>query len=184
MSTLVPKKTRDNVYRYLFTEGVCVCKKDPLGTWTGELGGKKFSVPSLQVWALIRSMKSRGLIKEQFAWRHFYWTLNDNGVTYLRKYLHLAETVVPETHKKSAKEIEQEREREKREDSRGRGRGGRGRGFGRGRGGFSGERENYQRTEGEGRGRGRGRGRGEGRGRGGRGGRGRGAEGAAPATSE
>ena len=179
MSTLVPKKTRDNVYRYLFTEGVCVAKKDPLATWEGELGGKKFSVPAIQIWALMRSLKSRDLIKEQFAWRHFYWYLNDKGVEFLRKYLHLADTVVPETHKKSAKEIEAERdgERGRGRGGRGAGRGaGRGRGFGRGRGGFGGDKEQYQRAEGEApRGRGRGGFRGRGRGRGGD---------AAPAASE
>ena len=169
--TYVPKKTRDDVYRYFFVEGVVTCKKDPLGTWEGELGGKKFHAPALSIWYLMRSMKSRGLIKEQFAWRQFYWYLNDEGVNYLRKYLHLAETVVPNTHKKSAKEDENlERMPERR--GRGGARGGRGgRGFGRGRGGYGADREQYQQGEGQeggfrGRGRG-GRGRGFGRGRGG-----------------
>ena len=180
MSTYVPKKTRDNVYRYFFTEGVVVCKKDPLATWEGELGGKRFQVPAIQIWQLMRSMRSRDLLKEQFAWRHFYWTLNDNGVEYLRKYLHLAETVVPETHQKSAKEVEDEKERDERRakrDAAGTGGRGRGRGFGRGRGGAGGDRENYNREGGRGGARGRGGFRGRGRGA---------AEGAAaaPAASE
>lgn len=170
MSTLVPKKNRDDIYRYFFTEGVLVCEKDRLGTWTGELGGKKFRVPVLQVMQLMRSLKSRGLIKEQFAWRHFYWFLVDSGVEYLRKYLHLAESVVPNTQKKTKETEEYERApaRPAREGGAGRGRGGRGRG----RGGFGADREEYQR--------GRGRG-GASRGRGFRG-RGRGAEGEAPAA--
>ena len=145
MLSLVPKKTRDDVYRFLFTEGAIACKKDRMVTWQGKLGGKKFTAPVHHVWYLLRSMVSRNLVKEQFAWRHFYWTLNDNGVAYLRKYLHLAETVVPETHQKSAKEVEDEKERDERRAKRdaagtdGRGRG-RGRGFGRGRGGDRGGR--------------------------------------------
>lgn len=138
MSTLVPKKNRDDIYRYLFTEGVMVCKKDPLETWVGELGGKKFRVPALQVMQLMRSFRSRNLIKEQFAWRHFYWYLNDEGVEYLRTYLHLASTVVPNTQKKTS----EGEDYEKRRDDGGRGRGGRGRG--RGGRGFGRDRDAYR----------------------------------------
>ena len=96
---IVPKKTRDDVYRFLFTEGVICCKKDRLCTWQGTLGGKKFEVPVHHVWYLMRSLKSRGFIKEQFAWRHFYYFLNDEGIAYLRQYFHLAESVVPNSMK-------------------------------------------------------------------------------------
>ncbi|KEG11831.1 40S ribosomal protein S10, partial [Trypanosoma grayi] len=129
MATYVPKSARDDVYRFFFTEGVISCKKDPMGTWTGTCGGKAFKVPTVQVMQLMRSMKSRGLLKEQFAWRQFYWFLNDEGVEYLRKYLYLAPEIVPNTHK--ADKLPD------REGGRGRGRGegrGRGRGEGRGRG--------------------------------------------------
>ncbi|KAH9582057.1 Plectin/S10 [Trypanosoma melophagium] len=151
MTTYVPKSVRDDVYRFFFTEGVISCKKDPLGTWTGTLGGKAFRVPALQVMQLMRSMKSRGLLKEQFAWRHFYWFLNDEGVEFLRKYLFLAPDAVPNTHKAEFKTLEREGGRGRgRGEGRGRGRGegrgrGRGRGEGRGRGrGFQGERDNYR----------------------------------------
>jgi small subunit ribosomal protein S10e len=164
MSTYVPKKSRDDVYRYFFTEGVVVCEKNRLGHWTGELGGKKFRVPNIQVMQLMKSLKSRSLIKEQYAWRHFYWFLPDNGVEFLRKYLHLDASVVPNTQKKTKETEEYERDSRDRETS-GRGRG-RGRGFGRGRGGFGDDRKEYQRSGEEGRGRGRGRGFGRGRGRG------------------
>lgn len=166
MSTYVPKKSRDDVYRYFFTEGVVVCQKDRLGTWTGELGGKKFRVPNIQVMQLMKSLKSRNLIKEQYAWRHFYWFLPDNGVEFLRKYLHLDASVVPNTQKKTKEVEEYERApRDREEGGRGRGRG-RGFGRGRGRGGFGDDRREYQRSGEEGRGRGRGRGFGRGRGRG------------------
>ena len=180
---IVPKKSRDDVYRYLFTEGVLCAKKERLGRWEGELGGKKFGLLSHHLWYVMRSLNSKGLINEQFAWRHFYWTLNDKGIDYLRKYLHLAPTVIPNTLKKSAKsEGEREHERPARGErpeggfrGRGgdRGRGGeRGRGRGRGRG-FGGDREAYQRSSegvategGDARGRGRGFSRGYGRARG------------------
>ena len=165
MLSLVPKKTRDDVYRFLFTEGAIACKKDRMTTWQGQLGGKKFTAPVHHVWYLLRSMVSRNLVKEQFAWRHFYWTLNDEGVEYLRKYLHLADSVVPNTQK-SGKDGD-ERQYERRApggESRGRGGDSRGRGGRGGRGGYGTDRAEYKPRDGESRGRGGGRGFGRGRG--------------------
>ena len=47
-------------------------------------------------------MKSRGYVKEQFAWRHFYWYLTNEGIEYLRTYLHLPPEIVPATLKRKA----------------------------------------------------------------------------------
>lgn len=44
-------------------------------------------------------MKSRGHVKEQFAWRHYYWYLTNQGIEYLRSYLNLPDDVVPATMK-------------------------------------------------------------------------------------
>jgi len=152
MSSLVPKQNRDNVYRFFFTEGVLCCQKNfKFGKWRATLAGKPIEVPTIQVMHLMRQLNSRGMIKEQFAWRHYYWFLNDAGVAFLRKYLFLAENVVPNSQRKPEKEENFERRPQREGEGEGRGRGGRGRGRGRG----------------EGRGAG-----GEGRGRGGRGGRG------------
>jgi small subunit ribosomal protein S10e len=164
---VVPKKTRDDVYRFLFTEGVICCKKDRLSMWQGTLGGKKFEVPVHHVWYLMRSMLSRNLIKEQFSWRHFYWFLNDEGIAYLRQYFHLAESVVPNSMKPTAggeAEFERRPPRPAGEEGRGRGRGrGGAPGARGGRGGYGADRAAYQGGE-EGRGRGRGGFRGRGRG--------------------
>lgn len=189
MSSLVPKQNRDNVYRFFFTEGVIACQKNfKLGKWRATLAGKPIEVPTIQVMHLMRQLRSRGLIKEQFAWRHYYWFLNDAGVAFLRKYLFLAENVVPNTQRKPEKEENFERRPQREGEGEGRGRGGRGRGRGRGsgegrgagrgagrggRGGFRGDRKDYHadpnaeggnNTEGGARpfrgGRGRGRGRG------------------------
>lgn len=48
-------------------------------------------------------MASRALVKEQFAWRHYYFYLNAEGIVYLREYLGLPEDVCPATHR-NAKE--------------------------------------------------------------------------------
>lgn len=43
-------------------------------------------------------------MKEQFAWRHFYWYLTNEGIQYLRDYLHLPPEIVPATLRRSRPE--------------------------------------------------------------------------------
>ncbi|NWU32707.1 RS10 protein, partial [Dyaphorophyia castanea] len=51
----------------------------------------------------MQSLKSRGYVKEQFAWRHFYWYLTNEGIEYLRTFLHLPPEIVPATLKRSVR---------------------------------------------------------------------------------
>ena len=51
----------------------------------------------------LNSLKSRGYVKEQFAWRHYYWYLTNEGIQYLRDYLHLPPEIVPSTLKRQAR---------------------------------------------------------------------------------
>lgn len=44
-----------------------------------------------------QSLKSCGYVKEQFAWRHYYWYLTNEGIQYLRDFLHLPPEIVPAT---------------------------------------------------------------------------------------
>jgi len=57
-------------------------------------------VPNLQVVKLMISMKSRGLVRENFCWAHHYFYLTDKGIDYLRDYLHLPADIIPATLKK------------------------------------------------------------------------------------
>lgn len=50
-----------------------------------------------------QSLKSRGYVKEQFAWRHYYWYLTNEGISYLRDFLHLPPEIVPSTLKRQAR---------------------------------------------------------------------------------
>jgi hypothetical protein len=52
-------------------------------------------VSSLYWYVLFQSLKSRGYVSEQFAWRHFYWYLTNEGISYLRNFLHLPAEVRP-----------------------------------------------------------------------------------------
>ncbi|MCL4126123.1 UNVERIFIED_CONTAM: hypothetical protein GTU68_051806, partial [Idotea baltica] len=47
-----------------------------------------------------QSLKSRGFVEQNFAWRHYYWRLTNEGIQYLRDYLHLPAEIVPATLKK------------------------------------------------------------------------------------
>ena len=154
---------------------------------------RQVPVPNLHVVKLMQSLKSKGVVRERFSWQYLYYVLTDEGIEYLRNYLHLPEDTVPTTLKKPSKpQPPSTIGRRYDDDSEGRGRG-RGRGRG-GRGGYRKDDMGAPRgfnpefaggEGGEGRGRGRGRGgfgrgdfgggdRGDFGGRGGRGGRGRG----------
>lgn len=65
----MPKAHRVAIYEYLFKEGVLVAQKDFYASKHPELE----TIPNLHVIKTMQSLKSRNLVKEQFAWRHYYW---------------------------------------------------------------------------------------------------------------
>merc|ERR1712043_158171 len=96
---LMPKKNQRAIYEHLFKEGVMVAKKDHHAPKHPELE----TVPNLHVIKALNSLKSRGYVKEQFSWSHFYWYLTNEGIQYLRDYLHLPPEIVPATLKRQAR---------------------------------------------------------------------------------
>merc|ERR1712012_342240 len=95
---LMPKKNLVAIYENLFKEGCMVAKKDVHAPKHPEL-----DVPNLHVIKALTSLKSRGYVKEQFAWRHFYWYLTNEGIQYLRDSLHLPPEIVPATLKRQSR---------------------------------------------------------------------------------
>ncbi|CRK90552.1 CLUMA_CG004256, isoform A [Clunio marinus] len=95
----MPKAHRVAVYEHLFKEGVLVAQKD----FHAESHPELESVPNLHVIKTMQSLKSRNFVKEQFAWRHYYWYLTNEGIEYLRQYLHLPPEIVPSTLKRTAR---------------------------------------------------------------------------------
>merc|ERR1712071_561279 len=91
---LMPKKHRNLIYEYLFKEGVLVAMK-----YIHLDKHHEIEVPNLHVMKALLSLKSRGYATEQFAWRHYYWYLTNEGIQYLRDYLHLPPEIVPATLK-------------------------------------------------------------------------------------
>ena len=143
----IVKKDRIAVYSYLFKEGVLVVKKDAYKPKHDEI-----EVHNNVVINLLKSLKSRGLVRETFNWQWFYYYLTNEGIDYLREYLHLPAEVVPATLKKTvarpgSRQAEEEMEQAKYGDREGGGKGGKG-GFGRG----GGDRDGYrsERPAGEG----------------------------------
>ena len=64
----ISKKNRIEVYSYLFKEGVLVAKKDNFKPKHDEI-----DVPNLEVLNLMKSLKSRGFVRETFNWQ-YSWT--------------------------------------------------------------------------------------------------------------
>merc|ERR1711966_360416 len=138
---LVPKKDRLTVYRYLFKEGVMVAKKD---VNKAKHDDPELPVRNLYVIKLLTSLKSRGYVTESFSWQWFYWYLTNEGIEYLREYLHLPSDVVPKTLQQSTMRRPPSRPDGDREGGKGGWGGGRGDGYRRnfggegGKGGFGG----------------------------------------------
>ncbi|VDM62620.1 unnamed protein product [Angiostrongylus costaricensis] len=98
---LIPSKNRKAIYEYLFNEGVAVAKKDFNLKQHPNIPG----VTNLEVIKALKSLASRELVKEQFAWRHYYWYLTDEGIAHLREVLNLPAEIVPSTVKSKPGEV-------------------------------------------------------------------------------
>jgi len=95
---LIPKANRKLIYEALFKDGVLVAKKDfnaPKHT--------DIDVPNLEVIKAMQSLNSKKYVKTQFSWQYYYYSLTNEGIEYLREYLHLPSEIVPATFKKAAR---------------------------------------------------------------------------------
>ncbi len=136
----IPKANRIAVFKYLFSEGVLVVKKDTVSATHPHIEGPT----NLEVLMLVKSLQSKGYVRVTYNWQYNYVYLTAEGIEYLRSYLALPADVVPATHKKPANSSMRDRDDGKFGGEgapafRGRGdreyRSGAG-GFGRGGGGF------------------------------------------------
>jgi small subunit ribosomal protein S10e len=102
---LIPKENRKQIFQHLFQEGVLVAQKD-----FNLAKHPEINVPNLQVIKALQSLNSQGYVKTQFSWQYYYYTLTNEGIEYLRSYLHLPAEIVPKTFLKSAKPVKPIRE--------------------------------------------------------------------------
>lgn len=107
---LVSKKDKIAIYTYLLQEGVFCCKKD----YTAK--NSILDIPNINCFLVLRSLKSRKFCTEIFSWQWHYYFLTTEGVTYLREYLGLPKTIIPNTHKFENVHQENEEREEEGED--------------------------------------------------------------------
>lgn len=62
------------------------------------------NVPNLHVMKAMQSLKSRGYMQGQLAWRHFCWHLTNEGIQDLHDYLHPPPEIVPAALRRSRPE--------------------------------------------------------------------------------
>lgn len=112
-----------------------------------EIQHPSIETKNLFVIKAMQSLTSRGLVKTQYSWQYYYYTMTPEGLDYLREWLHLPAEIVPATHIKQQRSHAPPRGMMG-EEARGERRfGGRGRGEGRGEG-RGGDREGgYRRRD-------------------------------------
>jgi small subunit ribosomal protein S10e len=134
---LVPTKEKVKIYTYFLQEGVFACRKDNTSK------NETLDISNLHCFLVMRSLISRKFATEIFRWQWHYYFLTQDGIKYLREYLGLPSTVIPNTYNVNQENNDEEQKEEGGEEGgekRGRGeRRGRGRGRG-GRGGRGGRR--------------------------------------------
>ena len=132
---LVPTKEKVKIYTYFLQEGVFACKKDNTSK------NETLDIPNLHCFLVMRSLISRKFATEIFSWQWHYYFLTPEGIKYLREYLGLPGSVIPNTYKVKTENNEEENKEGEEGGDRREGRGERrGRGRGRPRGGRGGRR--------------------------------------------
>ncbi|KDN44115.1 hypothetical protein K437DRAFT_225171 [Tilletiaria anomala UBC 951] len=94
---IISKENRKLIYSSLFKEGVMVAPKN------FEIKHPELDIPNLEVVKACQSLTSKGFVKTQFSWQWYFYTLTEEGLNYLREYLHLPAEIVPATHKRPAR---------------------------------------------------------------------------------
>ncbi|KAJ1922236.1 hypothetical protein H4219_000098 [Mycoemilia scoparia] len=94
---LISKANRKLIYEALFKDGVLVAKKD------NNVKHMEIPVRNLEVVMAMKSLNSKGYITTIFSWQYYYYTITEEGIEYLRKYLNLPPGIVPNSMKKVAR---------------------------------------------------------------------------------
>ena len=136
---LVPAKEKVKIYTYFLQEGVFACKKDNTSK------NETLDILNLHCFLVMRALISRKFATEIFSWQWHYYFLTPEGIKYLREYLGLPSTVIPNTYKVNTENNDEEQKEEGGEEGGEKGerkgeRRGRGRGRGKARGGRGGRR--------------------------------------------
>ena len=99
---LVPTQDKIKLYIYFLKEGVFCFKKDNVNK------NENLDIPNLHCFLIMRSLVSRKYATEIFSWQWHYYFLTPEGIKYLRDYLGLPSTVIPNTYKFNDEEQQEE----------------------------------------------------------------------------
>jgi len=89
---IISKKNRKAIYEYIFKEGVITVQKAP-----HKEKHEDIDVPNLHVMMLVKSLVSKGFLKETFNWQWHYCFLTNEGIDHLREVLALPAHMAPVT---------------------------------------------------------------------------------------
>merc|ERR1711957_1085329 len=127
----VGKKEKSVLNSYLLNEGVIAVKEENTGRH------EQTKIDNVKVMCFMTSLCSKGFAKKTYNWQHRYYTVTEEGCTFLRQCLGITkENVNPKTHQ--TKPVEQQAVGGRPEGSRGGFRGDRGGERGGERGAFRG----------------------------------------------
>lgn len=93
----MPKSERRKIHEYLYQEGVLVAKKD-----FNQATHEDIDTKNLYVIKAAQSLTSRGYVKTSFSWQHYYYTLTEEGVEFLKNELNIPDGILPLTRLKGA----------------------------------------------------------------------------------
>ena len=82
------------LWKLFITEGCMICLNDTFHNNTILKG-----IPNLHIIMMMKSFESKKFVRKTYAWKHHYWFLTNEGIEYLRGYLQLPSTIVPNTLK-------------------------------------------------------------------------------------
>ncbi len=85
---IVKRDERNKVLYEILRVGVICLKKE----FEGVHGDTK--VDNLKVWMVTRSLHSKGFLNLTYSWRHYYYSLTQEGVTYIKKVLGITDNSV------------------------------------------------------------------------------------------
>mmetsp|Transcript_7114 Transcript_7114/g.10485 ORF Transcript_7114/g.10485 Transcript_7114/m.10485 type:complete len:113 (+) Transcript_7114:49-387(+) len=95
----IPTEHKIEIYKHLLKVGVLIAPVDLQLKSHPQLN----HIPNLHVVKLLQGMVTRGYVRTTYAWRTHYYYLKNEGMTHIRQYLNLPDTVVPDTHNKGSK---------------------------------------------------------------------------------
>ena len=101
----IKKNERNQILFSLLKDGVICVKREFHGVH------EDTGVDNLKVWMLTRSLQSKGYLEVTFSWRHLYYSLTANGITFIKDTLGIKDAKVqPKTRKARADANDEEEE--------------------------------------------------------------------------